>query len=372
MQGNILSGGIKELEAVKQKLAELTACQNQNEGLELQEARLEKSIKGMEKDIADEIGTTLRQRKEEIEKTYDAQLDLTRQQIKKIKNKKMKSKTEKVNERIDNETAGTKEEYRLFNLEIRDLYKSDKIPLAFHNRLFYALFFPGKPVDFLIIILTVALLLLALPYFIYTMVLPVEKLLYLFLIYALIVLVFGGIYLMIENNIKNRHQNTFAQVQKIRRQMRLTRRAIKNIKKGILKDKDESTYDLEDFDRELEELEQELVKINAGKKEALSTFENSTRNVIREEINQQHQEELLGLKTEYAKAYSDIKEVQESIKNLSLEIASEYEAYIGKEFLIKEKLDALIQLMQEKNIATISEAITCYRTEQTETTVSQH
>lgn len=372
MQGNILSGGIKELEAVKQKLTDLTACQNQNESLEIQEARLEKSIKGKEKDIADEIGTTLRQRKEEIEKTYDAQLDLTRQQIKKIKSRKLKSKTEKVNERIDNETAGAKEEYRLFNLEIKDLYKSNRIPLLLHNRLFYALFFPGKPLDFLVIVLAVAFLLLALPYFIYTMVLPQEKLIFLFLIYALIVLVFGGAYLMIENNIKNRNQSAFTRIQKIRRQMAATRRAIKNIRKGILKDKDESTYDLEDFDRELEELEQELVSINAGKKDALSTFENSTRNVIREEISQQHQEELLGLKKEYAAVYNDIKEVQESIRNLSLEIASEYEAYIGKEFLTKEKLEILLQLMQEKNIPTISEAIACYKAEQTENTAIQH
>ncbi len=366
MQGNILSGGVKELETVKQKLSDLTDCQNQSESLELQEAKLEKSIKGMEKDIADEISTTLRQRKEEIEKTYDAQLDLTRQQIKKIKNRKMKSKTEKVNERIDNETAGTREEYRLLNLEIKDLYKGNKIPLILHNRFFYSIFFPGKLADLLVIILTVAVLLLALPYVIYTQLLPEEKLVFLFLIYTFIVLLFGGIYLLLENNIKNKHRSTFAQVQKIRRQMALIRRKINNIRKGILKDKDESVYELEDFDREVLELEEELNKINSGKKEALGTFENSTRNVIRDEINQQHQEELLRFKKEYAKVYSDSKEIQETMKNLSLLIASEYEAYLGKEFLDKNKLEVLIQLMNEKNIATISEAIAYYRTEQTE------
>jgi hypothetical protein len=174
----------------------------------------------------------------------------------------------------------------------------------------------------------VAVLLLALPYVIYTQLLPEEKLVFLFLIYTFIVLLFGGIYLLLENNIKNKHRSTFAQVQKIRRQMALIRRKINNIRKGILKDKDESVYELEDFDREVLELEEELNKINSGKKEALGTFENSTRNVIRDEINQQHQEELLRLK--------------------------------------KNKLEVLIQLMNEKNIATISEAIAYYRTEQTE------
>lgn len=364
MQGNILSGGIKELETVRQKLTELSTCQNRFEELQMQETRLEKQVKGKEKDIADEVGTALRQRKEEIEKTYDAQLDLTRQQIKKIKSRKLKSKNEKVSERIDNETAGTREEYRLLNLEIRDLYKGNKIPLLFHNRLFYAIFFPGKILDLVTIILTVAILLLGLPYVIYTMILPQEKMIFLFLIYALIVIIFGGIYLLIENNMKARHRNVFTQILKKRRQMALTRRKIRNIRKGILKDKDESAYDLEDFDRELEELEQELANINAGKKEALSTFENTTRNVIKEDISGQHQDELLKLKKEYANVYSDIKAIQETIKNLSLEIASDYEAYLGKEFLTPEKLDVLINLMHEKNISTVSEAIACLKAEQ--------
>lgn len=364
MQDNILSGGITELEAVRKKLTDLSACQNRNEELEIQEARLEKSIKSKEKDIADEIGTALRQRKDEIEKTYDAQLDLTRQQIKKIKGRKLKSKNEKVSERISNETAGTREEYRLLNLEIKDLFKKDKIPLIFHNRLFYAIFFPGRIGDFFAIIVTIALLLLALPYVLYTMVLPQEKMIFLFLLYALIVVLFGGCYLLIQNNVKTKHQSTFAQVQKKRRQMALTRRKIKNTRKGILKDKDESIYELEDFDRELEDLEQELSETNAGKKEALSTFENSTRNAIREEINLQHQEELLKLKKEYTAVYSDIKSVQETTKNLSLEIASDYEAYLGKELLAPEKLDTLINLMRAKNIPTISEAITAFKAEQ--------
>lgn len=362
MQGNILSGGVKELEDVRQKITDLNTCQNQYDELGKQESRLEKSIKGKEKDIADEIGTALRQRKEEIEKTYDEQLDLTRQQIRKIKNRKMKSKNEKVNERIDNETAGIREEYRLMKLEIRDLFKSNRIPLVLNNKLFYSIFFPARVMDLLIIAAVVAFLLLALPYLLYTLVLPQEKMIFLFLIYAFIVLIFGGGFLLIENNIKAKNRNTFVQIHKKRKQMTLTRRGIDNIRSGILKDKDESIYELEDFDRELEELEEELSNINAGKKEALSNFENTTRNVIREEITQQNQEELLRLKKEYTKVHGDIKTTQDNIKNLSLEIASGYEAYIGKELLTAENLEALIRLMYDKNIATVSEAIAEYKT----------
>lgn len=362
MQGNILSGGVKELEGVRQKITDLNACQNQYDELGKQEVRLEKSIKGKEKDIADEIGTALRQRKEEIEKTYDEQLDLTRQQIKKIKNRKLKSKNEKISERIDNETAGIREEFRLMKLEIRDLFKSNRIPLVLNNRLFYAIFFPARIMDLLIIAVTVSFLLLALPYILYTLVLPQEKMIFLFLIYAVIVLIFGGSYLLIENNIKAKNRNVFVQVHKKRKQMVLTRRGIDNIRSGILKDKDESLYKLEDFDRELEELEEELSNINTGKKEALSTFENTTRNVIKEEITQQNQEELLRLKKEYTKVHGDIKITQDNIKKLSLEIASEYEAFIGKELLTTENLEALIQLMYDTSIATVSEAIAEYKT----------
>ena len=250
MEGNILFGGIKELEALEQKLSDLTICRNQSESFEIEESRLEKIIKGKEKEIADEIAATLRQRKEEIEKTYNSQIDLTRQQIRKIKNKKLKSKTEKMSERIESETAGEREKYRQQNLEIKDLYKEDRIPRILHNRIFYSLFFPGRPIDLLIILLIVALLLLALPYVIYTQVLPNEKKIYLFLIYAIDILVFGGFYLLLENIIKNRHRNTFSRVLRIRKQMSDTHKKIKNIRKEILKDKDEMIFLLMGVDDE--------------------------------------------------------------------------------------------------------------------------
>jgi low affinity Fe/Cu permease len=52
------------------------------------------------------------------------------------------------------------------------------------------------------------------------------------------------------------------------------------------------------------------------------------------------------------------------IKEMILYMANHYEAYIGKEFLKIEKLDAIINIMETRGISTISEGITSFKLEE--------
>lgn len=363
MEGNILSGGLKELNTVKDKLTELNNFRDGCDELTSEEARLEKGIKTKEKEVLEEIASTHRKRKEEIEYAYNEQMDIVRTRIKKIRNKKEKSKSEKVSERIDAETAELKEEYRQLALDIREQFKFHKIPALCNSRFFYALFLPKGLIDIFIIMLTLVAILLALPYAIYTLWLPKENMIYLFLVYLFLVIVFGGIYMLIDSNIKSKHIKVLGNVGQIRIQMLLNRKRRNEIRKHIVKDKDESIYGLEDFDQELAELDQELNEITEQKKEALRIFENTTKYVIKEEITYRYKEELNSLKQEYAKVYTDIKALEENIKNLSMEITNNYEVYLGKEFMSADKLDKLALILTENQLSTISEAMGFYRGE---------
>jgi DNA repair exonuclease SbcCD ATPase subunit len=363
MEGNILSGGLKELNAVKDKITELNNYRDNCDELTSEEARLEKNIKNKEKDILEEISSTHRKRKEEIEYAYNEQMDKVRNRIKKIRNKKERSKTEKVSERIEAETAGLKEEYRQMAMDIKEQFKLHKIPLLCNSRLFYAIFLPKGLLDALIIMLTLVVILLALPYIIYSLWLPEGKMIYLFLIYLLLVVVFGGLYMLLDSNIKSKHIKVLGNVGQLRIQMMLNRKKRNEIRKGIIKDKDESIYGLEDFDQELAELDRELSEVMEQKKEALRIFENTTKHVIKEEITFRYQEELNVLKQDYAKIYADIKALEENIKNLSMDITNTYEVYLGKEFMSVDKLEKLIQIIEENQLSTVSEAISFYRGE---------
>ena len=53
--------------------------------------------------------------------------------------------------------------------------------------------------------------------------------------------------------------------------------------------------------------------------------------------------------------------LEEIVKETSLKISSEYEAYIGKEYTNLERIDALIKIMENGQAQTVSQAIDLYK-----------
>ena len=95
----------------------------------------------------------------------------------------------------------------------------------------------------------------------------------------------------------------------------------------------------------------------------MTTFENSTKLVITEEITLRYQEEINNLKNDYATIYAQIRDMEEKVKEMSMNIVSNYEAYLGKEFMAIDKLDQLADIMNNNDLSTISEAINFYKGE---------
>ena len=54
--------------------------------------------------------------------------------------------------------------------------------------------------------------------------------------------------------------------------------------------------------------------------------------------------------------------LDESVKTLGLKISTEYEAFLGKDFTDTAKLDELISIMETGRAATVSEAVSVFRT----------
>jgi hypothetical protein len=281
--------------------------------------------------------------------------------MKKIKEKRDRKKDVKMSERINLETASLKSENNNRKIEIKALLGQKRIPSLCNTKLFFALYAPSCFTDFLIILISIILILLLLPCGIYFLILPQEKILYLILIYVVTVLVFGGLYLVIDNFTKEKHPEEIKQIKLIRQDIRANKRKIAIIKKKIKKDRDESSYGLQNFDEEIAKLEQEAADTLNQKKTALDTFDHTTKEIIASEIRQVNEEKLSGLKGEYDKASAELKKTGDQIKALTIKIASEYEPIIGKDLMTLERLDSLINIIQAGNAATISEAAAFYR-----------
>ncbi len=358
---NVLSGSVDMLNEIKENLLELHGYQAKYDNLVMEEQKLEKSIQTIEKAVSEEAAATTRKRRQEIEETFDKQIDRTKARIKKIRDKRDKRKDRKVSERIQEETADLREENNRLKLETKTIFKQKHVPSYCNTGLYYALYFPRHFGDLPVILGTLFITLFLIPCGIYFLVLPEERILYLILIYIASVIFFGGIYLMLGSHTKDKHPEAMRQVGGVRDHIRANHKKMNIIKRNIRKDRDESSYGLENFDEELARLGQEEADIADQKKEALLTFDNTTSQVIASEIIGRQEEKLNSLRTEYESACGESSRAEDKIKALTIKIASEYEPFIGKDLMLLDRLEALINIIQAGNASNISEAVAFYR-----------
>ncbi len=358
---NLLTGGIDQLNEIKECLLERYGYQSKNETLLLEEEVLEKSIADLEQAIKEEIHKTIKKRRQEIEATFDQQEDKLQSRIKRIKEKREKSKSAKVSQRIEEETASLRQENAQLRLETKTLFRQKHVPSLCNSKLYYSLYFPSCFTDVLLAIATILITLLLIPCGIYFLLLPEEKILYLILTYVLTVLIFGGIYLLLGNRTKEKYSEELRKVKGLRGQIRVNKRKMDVIKRNIRKDRDESSYGLQDFDTEMAKLEQEKSEIALQKKETLAAFDNTTVSIITSEIEAKYISKLTTQREEYEKLKSSLSQAEERIKALTIKIASDYEPFLGRELMTVQKVDTLIQIIQEGNASTISEGVAFYK-----------
>ncbi len=358
MDNAILHAGIEELNTIKEHVMELSGYQERNAELIKEEARLDKLITAKEKDLNDEIENTIKKRKNELAATYDNQLANLNARNKKIKAKKEKDKGAKVSERIAEETAELRDRNKELALEIKTRLKADKTPKLCNTTLFYAFFMPRNLAEILLFILGMLVVFLAVPFGIYYLFFA-EKFgeLALVVIYFVMILVIGGAYLVISNKVKEKHLDTIRAVRGLRNQYRRNIKNIKDIQKGIRNDSDESTYGLEQYDDELAEISAEIQRVTEEEKEELNTFETVTAPKIKAEIKGRYESELTNLRSTYKETCAEQKSTEEKVKEYSLMMSKQYEAYLGKEMLTVSRLDKLISRINKGEAANIGEAL---------------
>ena len=356
MKTNLLMGGIEDLGVIKQKVLELNNCIEQKKTLEALENRLEKSITKKENEISDEVTKVTRQRRVQTEATIDERINSVDEKLKKVQSNKEKTKKKAVIQRIDVETAEHRSEEEELNLGGKSIFKQENIPFLYNNRLFFALFFPRGLGDFGIILLSLSIAFFAIPFGVYSVLFNRMNVIYLAFCYILSIGIFGGLYFALGKT-KCKHQAALDRVREMRKKIQESKTKQRKIKSQIRKDKDESSYGLEEFDSEIENLQLSIGELLEQKKKALSDFDNATSRSIKDQIVSSHEDELDGLKAEYSKVYEQNKENLDRLNKLSLNIAAEYEGYLGKDFMSLEKIEQMEEILTAGSAKTIAEAI---------------
>ena len=348
------------LEDAKEAVTELSDFTKKEEQLRMEELRLEKSLEAEQKAVQDAISMTVKKRREEMESSYDSEIGKLQEKLKKIRARREKAKNQGMKDRIKEETMELHEHNRELRVRMKTLFQSQRVPSFCQSGFYYALYFPRGFREIITFLLTFAVCFLLVPYGVYSM-LPDKKTLYLVLIYVAAIFVFGGIYTVVGNATKGRHQSALQEGRSIRSLINSNNKKIRVITASIKRDRNEAIYNLEKFDDEIAQLEQEMAQTIRKKKEALNTFENVTKMIIADEITGNSKAKIESLQAAYEDAGSRLRYTETIVKEKKIFITDTYESYVGKEFLTAERLEELRRILESGEAGNISEAIEVYK-----------
>ena len=348
------------LEDARQAVMELAEFEKQEETLAQEEKKRLRVLETERKAVADAVNSTVKRRRDEIEKSYDDELGKLQDKLKRTRTRREKAKNQGIKERIKEETQELHAHNRELSVRMRTLFQSDRVPFVCKSPLYYALYFPRGFKEFLTVLITFAICFLLIPCGIYKL-LPEQKTLYLAMIYGVDVVVFGGLYILIGNWTKDRHLAALQEGRSIRSLIAANNRKIAVITSSIRRDRSEALYDLEKYDDEISQMEQDLEETAKKKKDALNTFENVTKTILTDEITSNSRAKLEQLKEGHQEVESRLHYTETVIKEKRIFITDTYECYLGKEFLNPEKLDALKHILDNSTAVNLSEVIAEYR-----------
>lgn len=364
MAERITNDNIAFLEDAKEALAVLESRKSLLAEQELEEKRLEKSLASQRKAVEDNIDITVKKRLEELTETYDREIANGQEKLKKVRIKRDKAKAQGVKERIADETADLYEEIRQLKTATKTLYKKNRVPAFCNTSVYYTLFMPRSVKDLFLLLLLLGILIGLLPYGVCHFLIPGYKTWQLVLCYVVGVVLFGGAYVLISNSTKSNYMSSLKEGRKNWSMIKGINRKIKAVQNSIHRDKNEEQYGLEDFDEEIDEILEEIDDVSARKQEALYIFENETKLKLTGEIRETHRSKLEELAEALANARDAVKATRADVKTRTINMADEYEALLGKEFMSREKLDGLIKLFEAGQASSLTEAQTIYRQRQ--------
>lgn len=325
------------------------------------EKRMKKAIASEERSIQDEIDSTLKKRKEELEISYDRQLDAVNSKVREVQAKRDRRKEKFVSERVAEETAELEEMNRRLSIEMKTMFKQECVPAFCASNFYFSLYMPKRVSDFFKLIFMILIMLVALPAALYLAF--STKPLLLTISVTLLVTAEFLLYFIIYNMTKLYHHETLCEASKIRSQIHANIKQMRAVRDSITKDKDESVYDLSKYDTRLKELEQEALAIGSEKQEALTEFEKNTKQLVQEEIGSRRMPKVQELKANRERLETDIAELEKRVQQESLNYTQSYEKYLGAGLSKAEGLEDLIAIMAEGSANTVGDAIAVYKGE---------
>lgn len=356
---NILSADQSVLEQILSDINEYEENQERLEYISASIKDITKETDSTSKAMQDEISARIKESTDAICAGYDKAIDCDKDKIKQVQADRDKAKQQGMKERIQTETASLRQENKELASQIERAFIQENISKITNNTFFLALFLSRKLKDVLVYIHFMLIMCGGIPAVLY--VLPFVPVWVPVVYTAVIALLFHIISRCVYINLIMPHYNTIIAARDTKYRIRNNKKIIKKIRHSIKKDDNDAIYGLESFDHKINDLHDSIEKTENEKQGALKEFEETVKPDILEEIQGRYVDKLELMNRELTKKKDEYTKLDDLVKQQRIYISSNYEAYIGKEFVDKEKLAELCNIMKSGVCTTIAQAIAEYK-----------
>ena len=369
MAENVFNEDVEFLIRVRDAVAEKDRLTEKASELKGVLKKQEKELASEEKSVQDEIASTTKKRRGEVEEGFDKQISVIKSKKKKAESEKEKTIDAGRESRIREEAREHVEDSKEAEKELKKLFRKNKVPRFARTKLFYVMFMPDGPLEFAMMLVSYLVLLAGIPALITWLVRILllkdasekTKTILTILIPSVLIVIFLLIIFMIYVKVKARHRETLRLGRKYRNMVSRNDRKIREIKRDIENDTDESLYDLEAVNQKLDEISEEEEAIREKKSEALKAFDEETAVNIKNEIEARRMPRVEELRGQRDTVSAELESVERALQEKSLEISENYVSHLGEDLLRPDKLEDMIHIMRSGEAATVSGAIACYR-----------
>ena len=329
----------------------------------------EKDVQSEENSIRDEIESTVKKRRSEVEDGYDKQISAVKSKKKKAEAEKEKRIDAGKASRIKEESKEHVEDSKEAEKEMKKLFRKEGVPKFARSKLFYVLFMPESPAEYGMMLFCYAMIFAGCPAIVTCLARWIfmrdasdkTKTILSIMIPAVMIILALLIIFLIYVKVKSRHLKTLRLGRKYRNMISKNDRRIREIKRSVENDDDESIYDVSDVNERIEVIAGEEEDLRDQKSATLKTFDEETAGELKREIEERRNPRLNELQEQRDNTSAELEATEKALQEKSLEISQNYTSRLGEDFLKQDRLEDLLSILQSGQADTISGAIAYYR-----------
>lgn len=303
----------QETSETGQPLSGLSQLEKELSDLSAERDALKSRQTALEKRISRERDELIGAKRKEVAGEFDRQLRAADNDIRSMTEKRQKARAQGVKARIAERTDPYRAEQKELRTKLTNLFRDRHVPAFLRSGWFYALTMPSGFSEYLTALLCFLLVFGVIP-FVANILIPGSAVWHWVVIYLVVIVVFGGIYLFLSNQ-KVRYLETVREGRVLRSAIRSNQKQIKKISGAIRRDRDDTVYDLRAYDDMLSKRNQEREEISLKRAQALEQFDAVTRNVLSDEVRQKYEADQEALTRELDALSVKTKELEERIGN---------------------------------------------------------